>query len=368
MRARGEGSVYLRGKTDWISYYLRGEHFRESAETSDEQQARKILRNKLKEVHADEIGARKFVAPKNARLTISDLVAALRAKLELDGQLSPQNSSELKKVEEEFARVRAVELTAEKVDAYKKEKLAEAYAPATINRRLVFLLRCYSLAIERGHLTAKPHIELFPIGTSNARQGFVDDPTFRKIYGHLPADLKDFCLFAFLSAWRKGEVACLKWKHVQNGMFRIPGEETKNGIARSVVIAGELTEVVDRRQAAKAFKGPDGTIQTSEDIFHRAGEAIFEFRKSWAAACEKAGCPGLLVHDLRRSGVRNLIRSGVPQSVAMKISGHETTAMFKRYDIADEDDLKAAAESVTKYNADQSAKAAAQSNVVSISK
>jgi hypothetical protein len=63
-----------------------------------------------------------------------------------------------------------------------------------------------------------------------------------------------------------------------------------------------------------------------------------------------------------------MIRSGVPQNVAMKISGHETTAMFKRYDIASEDDLRAAAESVQRYNAAQSANAAAQSNVVSISK
>ncbi|MGC1600599.1 MAG: site-specific integrase, partial [Candidatus Acidiferrales bacterium] len=353
-------------KMQWMSYSLRGKQFRESTGTCDEQQARKILKNKLREVHADQIGARKFVTPQASRLTIADLVAALRAKLELDGQLSPQNACELNKLEEDFGRVRAVELTAEKVDSYKKERLAEDYKPATINRRLVFLVRCFSLAIERGHLTTKPHIELLPV--SNARQGFVDDPTFRKIYGHLPADLKDFCLFAFLTAWRKGELSCLKWKHVQNGMIRIPAEETKSGVARSVVIAGELTEVIERRQAAKGFKGADGTIQTSEYIFHREGAAVIEFRKAWATACTKAGCAGLLVHDLRRSGVRNLIRSGVPQNVAMKISGHETTAMFKRYDIASEDDLKAAAESVTKYNADQSAKAAAQSNVVSFSK
>ncbi len=264
-------------------------------------------------------------------------------------------------MEEDFARVRAVELTAEKLDAYKKGKLGEAYAPATINRRLVFLLRCYSLAIKRGHLTTKPHVDLLPV--SNARQGFFENSDFRKVYAHLPDDLKDFALFAFLTAWRKGEVSCLKWKHVQNGMVRIPAEETKNGVARSVVIAGELTEIIERRQAARLSDN-----MLTDFIFHRGGERITEFRKSWASACKHAGCAGRLFHDLRRSGVRNMIRSGIPQNVAMKISGHETVAMFKRYDICDEADLRAAAESVQRYNATQSANVAQQWNVVNINK
>lgn len=283
----------------------------------------------------------------------------MRAKLELDGQLSPQNSSELKKVQEDFAHIRAIELTAEKVDAYKEDKLAEAYAPATINRRLVFLLRCYSLAIERGHVTTRPHIELLPV--SNARQGFFEDSDFRKVYAHLPNDWKDYALFAFLTAWRKGEPSCLKWKHVQNGMVRIPGEETKNGVARSVVIAGELTEIIGRRHAARMSNDV-----LTDYIFHRDGAPIIEFRKAWATAYKRAGCAGRIFHDLRRSGVRNMLRSGVPQNVAMKISGHMTTAMFRRYDVCNEADLRAAAESVQRYNATQSANAAQQSNVVSM--
>jgi len=365
-RDRGDGFIYLRGTTYWVSYSLRGKQFRQSAETADEQEARKFLKNKLKEVHADQIGARKFVTPQASRLTITDLVTALRAKLELDGQLSPQNTSELKKLEADFGRIRAVELSAEKVDSYKQEKLAEKYAAATVNRTLVFLVRCYSLAIERGHLVSKPRIELLPV--SNARQGFFEDADFRKLYAALPADLKDFALFAFLSAWRKSEVSCLRWKYLENGVLRIPAEETKTGVARSVVIAGELADVIERRKAARSFKKSDETTAVSQFIFHRDGERIIEFRKAWATACKKAGCAGRLFHDLRRSGVRQMIRSGVPQNVAMKISGHATTAMFRRYDVCSEEDLKAAAESVQRYNAAQSATAAQQSNVVSFSK
>lgn len=363
MASNKGGRIYLRGTTFWIGYYLRGRQFRESADTTDEKQATKFLAKRMREVGCDLEGARKFVTPQNAKLTIAELVAALKAKLELDGQLSPQNKSELKTLEADFGCFRAVQLTAEKVDSYKQEQLAKKYAPATINRRLIFLLRCFSLAIERGHLTAKPRIELLPV--SNARQGFFEDTDFRKLYAALAPDLKDFALFAFLTAWRKSEVSCLRWKYLENGVLRIPAEATKTGVARSVVIAAELAEVIERRKAARSFKKPDSTTAVSEFIFHRAGERICEFRKAWASACKKAGCAGRLFHDLRRSGVRQMIRSGVPQNVAMKISGHATTAMFRRYDVCNEADLKTAAEMVQKYNAAQSANAA-QSNVVSM--
>ncbi|MFZ0883909.1 MAG: site-specific integrase, partial [Candidatus Acidiferrales bacterium] len=234
---------------------------------------------------------------------------------------------------------------------------------------------CFTLAIKRGHLHSKPAIELLPV--SNARQGFFEDADFRKLYAELPADLKDYALFAFLTAWRKSEVSCLKWKYLENGVLRIPGEETKNGIARSVVIAGELCDVISRREAAALAAQREATpgvvpIKPEREhfIFNRDGERITEFRKAWASACKRAGCldsegEPRLFHDLRRSGVRNMIRSGVPQSVAMKCSGHLTTAMFRRYDVCNETDLKMAAESVQRYNAAQSA-AAQQSNVVSI--
>jgi hypothetical protein len=79
-------------------------------------------------------------------------------------------------------------------------------------------------------------------------------------------------------------------------------------------------------------------------------------RKDWDAACVRAGLPGLLFHDLRRSAVRNLRRAGVSETVAREISGYKTAAVFARYNITDFEDLRDAATRLEKYLRGQAAK------------
>jgi integrase len=71
---------------------------------------------------------------------------------------------------------------------------------------------------------------------------------------------------------------------------------------------------------------------------------ITTFNGSFKAACRKAGCPGRILHDFRRTAVRNLERAGVPRSVAMKLTGHKTESVYRRYANADDRDLRVAVE------------------------
>jgi integrase len=88
-------------------------------------------------------------------------------------------------------------------------------------------------------------------------------------------------------------------------------------------------------------------------VFHHDGKPIGDFRKSWAMACRAAGVDGKLFHDFRRTAARNMIRAGVPQSVARRLTGHRTDSMFERYAITDETQKRDALANTAEYLAKQ---------------
>jgi integrase len=276
-------------------------------------------------------------------------VEALRADYELHGKLSAQNASYLERVQADFGDRRAVDLTAEHVDRYIEQRLEVEAAKASINRVTQMLRRACTLAIRRGHLSRAPYIRRLS-EKSNERTGFFPEQEVRAVISHLPADLKDFVLFAYLCGWRKGSIASLRWIDVDldTGELNLPGQFTKNGESLKMVIEGELVEIIKRRKEERAVKTESGT-KISSLVFHRDGKRVQEFRKSWSTACKLAKCPGRPFHDLRRTCARDLIRSGVNETVAMRITGHKTRSIFDRYNITDTDDLREAMVSVEKY-------------------
>ena len=160
----------------------------------------------------------------------------------------------------------------------------------------------------------------------------------------LPDVLGDVIRFLSFSAWRVGEVRSLEWRDYDrhDGVIRLRPERSKNRHGRILPVdRGELAAIIARRWQARRLDCPY--------IFHRNGRRIGDFRKLWAKGCAALGLTGRIVHDLRRSGVRHLIRGGTPPHTVMAFSGHRTASMLKRYDIIDVDDLRRAAERASAY-------------------
>jgi integrase len=364
---RGDGSLYQRGDVFWVSYYHDGKTHRESTGKTDETEANKYLKNLRDELGAARIGARTFTSAKSSRLRVRELVEALKADFQLRNKLSAQNASHLKRVTADFGQYRASELTAEKIDAYVEARLADKTGPkgepiagdknSSVNRTTQILSQAFTLAIRRGTLSRAPYVRRLP--EDNVREGFFDEAQARAVLANLPNDgLRDFVLFAYLCGWRKGSIAKLRWDAVdlEAGEILLPGKYVKNRKPLKMAIEGELKELLDRRKAARSFE-VNGVAQISEFVFHRGdGRAVCEFRKSWRTACRLAECPGKLLHDFRRTAARDLIRSGCDESVAMKITGHVTNSVFKRYNISDDDDLREGLRGVAKYRRTQAAK------------
>lgn len=95
------------------------------------------------------------------------------------------------------------------------------------------------------------------------------------------------------------------------------------------------------RSAPRQLQRETGTIL--RQVLHRDGKAIKSFRRAWKTACTKAGVPGMIRHDMWRSGVRNMPRAGIPERVCMVLGGHKTRSVSDRYNIVSDGDLRDAA-------------------------
>jgi integrase len=150
-------------------------------------------------------------------------------------------------------------------------------------------------------------------------------------------ELASVVLFAFVTGWRTAsEVLPLEWRHVDwaGRCVRLDAHTTKNDEGRVFPFTTDAETILTEQLAIHKKLAATGTI--CPFVFHRNGGRIVYFRAAWKNACKAAGCPGALVHDMRRSAVRTLERAGVPRSVAMSLVGHKTESIYRRYAIVDE--------------------------------
>jgi len=380
--AHGKGRLFKRGgRVWWIQYYARGQQVRESSHSDKKAVAEKLLMRRL--VAADD-GT--LTAPVRERpLAYEEIRERLATAWLVDkpGISRTDVDRSLARLDEFFSGMSASVITEEKIAEFKLARKATGASNATVNRALAALRQMFRLSAKR--IKNPPEIKFFP--EPPARKGFVERDQYLRLWAVLPEHLRPITAFAYYTGMRLGELKNLTWKNVDvaDGIIRLEADQTKSGEGREIPfgLVPELAELMTQLRTNRA----------SSLVFTRSdGKILGTFRKAWIRAAVKVGLgktlwlcrkcgqkkelekqpwpperqpgdkpacvcgtrlhwhyDGLIFHDLRRTAVRNLRRAGVPESVAMTLSGHKTREVFERYNIKDRADRERAMESLNQF-------------------
>jgi integrase len=332
----------LRESKFWyILYTVDGRQRRESTGTEDYEEAKEQLKLALAE---NALGMRPTVDVK--AVTYEDVAAIYTDQQQAKGA-APR--CEKMHLDEFFNGKRALDITTDLLRRYISHRSKAGVAGPTIRRELGTLRAMLNQARKEGKLRLAD-IPYFPMPEdSKPRKGFVTPDVFATLLAALPENLRPLVQFIYCTGMRRGAALKITWDMLNEDCteLSIPGDILKNDEALALPLAG-----ADLGKLAAMLKKQ----------FRVQGQPVFastNLRKEWAEACTKLGLGkmqkkktdagwsyasyrGLMLHDLRRSAVRNLVRAGVPESVAMKISAHKTRHVFERYNIVDTRDVREA--------------------------
>jgi integrase len=288
-----------------------------------------------------EIAEGRFIGPRASRVTFEELVEGLFSDYEVNGKKSLKwvRIKVKKHLMPFFAGRKAREITTADVEAYIRTRQREKASNGEINRELSALKRMFSLGIRGEKIVRRPYIPR--LEERNIREGFFEIWEFQALLAKLPDYLCAPITFAYWTGWRlQSEILSLTWQQVdfESGTVRLAPGSTKNGDGRLWYLEGEVRSLFEKQWAEHLSLFPSCTL-----AFHRHGQRIRDLRAVWARACKDAKVSGKIPHDFRRTAVRNMVRAGIPERVAMEMTGHKTRDIFDRYDIVSDGDRREAA-------------------------
>ena len=328
----GTGRIYRRGSVWWLDYSHRGERHRESSESDLKRDAQALLRKRLAEISQGKIPGRD-----EEKLRLRDARDTVLNDYRVNGKKTAQNvRGAFDHLERHLNNCPLLSITTGRTRRYIADRQDEGAANATIRNEMAGLRRALNLLRQDGQLSRVPYIPSPQV--NNTRSGFFEIGDLEKILEHLPEHARHVARFAYLTGWRSSEILGLKWNQVdlEAGEIRLDPGTTKNKQGRTFPfgtyppLSELIQELLERTRQAERTKE---TIIPW--VFHYQGQHLKSIRTAWCKARKDAGMPGVWFHDLRRSAVRNLERAGVSRSVAMKLTGHKTEAVYRRYAIAD---------------------------------
>ncbi len=334
------GTIYKRGAVWWIRYRKNGQNIFESAKSEKKMVASELLTSREAAINEGRpilLKHGNFDYLKN--LILDDYSVNKKRSLE-------RLNISISHLGKYFQGYKADHITTSDIKGYIKTRQGQEAMNGTINRELACLRRMLNLAMQDEAINRMPHFPMLKEG--NPRQGFFENDEYIKLLKELPGYLRPIVTFAYRTGWRKQEILKLTWDRVdlKERYIHLNPDQTKNSEARSIYVGNELFEMLRVQRFRTDKKCPY--------VFHNNGRLIKDFRGAWEIACKDSSLSGKMFHDFRRTAARNLTRSGVQETVAMKITGHKTRSVFDRYNITSQDDIRAAVERQENYLSEKS--------------
>lgn len=319
-------SLYQRPRSPYWYFVITegGKRYRGSTRLTDHGEALSFVNARALDLEKQPTGA-----------TINDLLDAVIEDMTVKQRRGLRNAkSQISHLRAALGEMRHGEVSRTVISDYQRARLKRV-SPRTVDIELAHLKRAFRLADLR-----PPRIEPLVSVGENARQGFLEPKEIKRLLKAIEdPDLVDFFEFIFVTGRRVGEVASYRWDDVHGDILTIRPEINKTKRPETLPLVGVLGDIFRRRRAAKNDTGL---------VFHGRGGRLSKIvggLTGWAqdaflGAAKRIKRPNLRPHDARRSATRNMIRKGGSQSVVMKITGHRTESIFRRYNITSEKDQR----------------------------
>lgn len=201
----------------------------------------------------------------------------------------------------------------------------------------------FSVAERRGIVLTNPAKKVPLPDPGNERDRVLTPEEWDSLYYVAPLHLKPILLIAFQLGMRWGEIMSLTWDcvDIQRGFLRVLGAKSKTGEGRTIPLTPEIKTILTHLAKVRHLN--------TKHVFLYEGQPIQRIKRSFRTACKRAGLSDLRFHDLRHCAATNLRRAGVDTVTAMKIVGHKSEKMHRRYNSVSEEDLTKAAGKLNLY-------------------
>jgi len=319
------------GKVYWIEYYLDGRKRRERIGTNKaaaEYRLREVLSRRAEGRVVKKIKDPLFDELKKWYLDLPQI----KNKKSYDRDILS-----MKTLSSFFSGKHISGITINQVEAYRLKRLNERSQnrqltrPATVNREIACLRHMLNLAEQDGKIETVPFKGLKSLAEHNARERVLSHEEFGRLITNCLPHTARIVAMAYYTAMRRGEILRLRWDRIdmKSGFIRLLPEDTKTDEGRTIPLHPKIIDML--KPMPRDISGW---------VFTLSGKPISNIRKSFIAACKRAGIEDFTFHDLRHTAINNWRLQGHDYFKIMAASGHKTMSVFKRYNTVSEEELR----------------------------